>query len=103
MSFLDQCSSEWFEGIPDPTVFSLPIGEVYDNFDAVKNTPIQERYRSGACSPAIEIVDKTLQKEMQINFEKGNVEFSGTYLVNLQTDQSGEVTGIRLTKSDRIR
>ena len=105
LSILNQCNPEWLneDDLTNPVRFFLPLGEVRDNFDPDEETPINDRYLSGACSPPISVVDDEFSTQVRTSFKVGRTNLFGTYLVQIARDEGGFPTSILLTKGSAQR
>jgi len=105
MSILNQCNPEWMEeaDMVSPPSFFLPIGEVRDNFDPDEETPINNRYLSGACSPQVAILNDEFEDQVRTNFFSGRATLVGTYHVSIEYDESGHASRYILEKSNIVR
>ena len=105
MSILNQCNPEWVNEVDlvRPPSFFLPLGEVRDNFDPDEETPINNRYLSGACSPRVTVIDDEFANQVKTNFYEGQATLVGTYRVSIEHDKHGRPSNIVLERSAIIR
>lgn len=105
MSILNQCNPEWMNetDLASPPSFFLPLGEVRDNFDPDEETPINNRYLSGACSPQITIIDDEFQEQVRTSFYAGRVALVGTYRISIEFDEASRPSRFILERISVIR